>query len=181
MSFEKFKKAFGAPRPDSASTLADLEIDESADLSAFVKQVGGGIFKDGLLSLISVREEIDAYGGWEEKLPEGARLFGTSAFGWLFFTSTGSDLWLVDTQEDEVVDSRFSIAEFIGDKLPEKKTREMYLMEDLWKSWGGKLDDHRILAPAPAIALGGDWTKESIHPVKLKEYLALQAGVHGFA
>jgi hypothetical protein len=176
--FGRFREIFGRPSEGTASTAARPD---SPELAAFVRDVGGGIFCGGLLSLVSVREEIESYGGWEQRLPDGARLFGMSAFGWLFFTSTGEDLWLVDTQENDVVDSRFSITEFIADKLVEERTRAVYLMEPLWRSWGGVLDTRRILAPAPAIALGGTWSKENLHPVSLVEFLALQAGVHGFA
>jgi hypothetical protein len=160
MAFEKFVAWFGAPRKSTAVDLSRLGLEHSAGLKRFVSDVGGGVFADGFLSVGSVREVVPNLGGWERWLPPGCRLFGCSAFGFLMFTR-GEDVWIVDTQYGQVVESGLSIEETL-DEIAEPEAREEN-HESLFKAWNqlaGSLPDTCVLSPTPAIALAGHWSVE---------------------
>src|SRR5579871_5755561 len=107
MDFSLFKKTFGEPKRGTAADLRDLGLSHSAPLAEFVEQVGGGMFSGGLLSVVSVRERV-SLGGWETKVPPRTRPFFTSAFG-LLALSSGEDVWLADTQMNDVFEADMTI------------------------------------------------------------------------
>ena len=89
MAFDVFKDAYGKPEdgtaakrepvPDVIQPLADAGI--------------GGIYEDGLVSLLSKREGDGDLGAWSAHLPKGARLFGSTDFGTLFAAMTTRSGW----------------------------------------------------------------------------------------
>jgi hypothetical protein len=173
MSFEAFAAEFGTPRAGTAADLSALHLDASKPLQDFVAAVGGGVFADGLISVASVRENVGSLGGWETWLPAGARLFGTSAFGFLLVTR-GEDVWLVDTQYGQVVESDMTIPEVL-DQFAEPQTRDEYLRTPLFQLWNrmtGPLDPKSVLSPTPAISLGGQWSVETLSVTALPIHLS---------
>jgi hypothetical protein len=173
MTFDPFVAQYGAPRAETAASLADLGLAHSAGLEEFSEKVGGGVFADGFLSILSVREKVDGLGGWEAWLPEGSRLFGCGAFGFLMATR-GDDVWIVDTQYGQVIESDFTVPEFICE-LANAETRETHLRAsvfDAWSRMAGPLDSRSVLSPTPAIALGGNWAAASLSVMSLPVYLS---------
>ena len=176
MDFSLFIASFGKPLPGTAVQPAALGLGHSKGLNEFYRQVGGGLFGNGLLSLVSVREQLGNLGGWESSLPEEIHLFGTSAFG-LLMLSRGEDVWLVDTQMNDVFESEMPIDEFII-KLCDPEIREEHLRESLFQEWSRgvlTLDSKSILSPTPALALGGMWSREALSEMRLPEYLHFTA------
>lgn len=169
--WEAFVQVFGCPQAGSGVALEVVGLAHSATLRQFVGEVGSGVFTGGYLSLVSERETMASYGGWEEWLPAGARLFASTAFGFLAFTR-GEDLWLLDTQYGEIVESDNSLAEFIID-LCQLETRE-YLREPLFEEWQrlfGSLPFDSYLCPVPALALGGSWELGGLQAMKTTIFL----------
>src|SRR5215813_14203981 len=97
IDYTPFKTAFGSPKPGTAADLQALGLASSTALREFSSQVGGGMFQRGLISVISLREQVPNLGGWERGLPDGLKLFASSAFGFLLLTR-GEDVWIIDTQ-----------------------------------------------------------------------------------
>lgn len=173
MSFGAFEKEFGSAREGTAVALGTLGLEHSKSLADFVAQVGGGVFADGLLSVVSTRENVGDLGGWETWLPAGTRLFGCSAFGFLL-TSRGEDVWLVDTQYGQIVESDMAIPDVLAE-LAGSEMREEYLRASLFKAWNrmaGPLDSKSVLCPTPAIPLGGQWSVEALSVMSLPVYLS---------
>jgi len=174
-AYKNFKKVFGAPRAGSSIEPSRLRLDGSADLDAFAKEVGNGVFSDGLISIMSKRELVDGLGGWEAWLPKNARLFGSTAFGLLFITTTLEDVWLIDTQYGQVVESDFAVAEFI-EEFADTETRETYLKPDLFDIWNkmvGHLPDDAVLSPTPMIPMAGDWAPSSLSAMSMSVYISI--------
>jgi hypothetical protein len=176
MAFEQFLSEYGTPQPRTGAELAQLGLEQSKGVVDFVSAVGGGIFDNGLISIASVREAIPGLGGWERWLPPGSRLFGCSVFG-VLLTTVRDDLWLVETQYGQVVESDFTFSKFI-DTLAEPATRDEILQAPLFRAWhelGGRLEPTQVLCPTPAPALGGSWAIESLSPMSLPVYLSFTA------
>lgn len=170
--FEQFLHAFGYPEVGSGVPLETIGLAHSETLRQFVDEVGSGLFAGGFLSLVSKREQTEGFGGWEDWLPQGTRLFASTACGFLAFTK-GEDLWLIDTQYGEIVESDFSLAEFIID-LCQTETRE-YLREPLFKEWQRlfvSLPFDSYICPVPAISLGGNWNLSSLQTMKAPIFLS---------
>jgi len=167
MEYKSFVEVFGLPRHETSVDLSTLKLDHSPDLERFATEVGGGIFADGLLSLISIREQVLSLGGWEYWLPANARLFGCSGFGLLMATQ-GNDVWI------QVVESSFTIQEFIVElSTPDVRVEE--LREDLFKQWNrctGPLPASSVLCPTPALALGGSWDVSTLSVMTCPVYLS---------
>jgi len=181
MKFESFVREYGTPKPDTAADLARLRLDHSAGLRELSTEVGAGVFGGGFISLMSVREAVDSLGGWERWLPAGARLFGCSAFGVLMTTTTGEDVWIVDTQYGQVVESDDTIEDFIG-VLATPDCRETVLREPLFKLWNevvGGLPPTSVLSPTPALPMGGRWSVDTLNIVTLAVYLSFTAQLFG--
>lgn len=80
---------------------------------------------------------------------------------------------MIDTQYGEIVESDFSLAEFIID-LCQTETRE-YLREPLFKEWQSlfsSLSFDSYLCPVPAIPLGGNWNLSSLQTMKAPIFLS---------
>lgn len=173
MAFEPFKREYGVPQQDTAVDLERLRLGHSAGLRQIVSEVGGGTFAGGFLSLVSVRECVEDLGGWEAWLPTGSRLFGCSAFGFLM-TTRGEDVWVIDTQYGEVVESDQTIQRFI-ETLATPGSRDEILRKplfDLWNEMVGGVPPSSVLCPTPAIPLGGTWTVTSLSVMSLPVYLS---------
>jgi hypothetical protein len=173
MSFEAFTKEFGQPRAGSGAELAALGLEHSKPLQQFVAEVGGGVFADGLISVVSTREDVRDLGGWEAWLPPKARLFGCGAFGFLLATQ-GTDVWLVDTQYGQVIESDIPIEPLLL-QMTESQSRDEDLREPLFKLWNrmmGPLDSKSVLSPTPAIPLAGQWSVETLSVMTLPVYLS---------
>lgn len=171
--FEAFANKYQKPKANTGVSLEQLGLGESESLKHFMQEVGGGIFEGGFLSIVSVREQLLSYGGWEYWLPKEARLFASSAFGFLAFTQ-GEDLWLIDTQYGQVIESDCTLVEFIND-LASEEAREM-LQAELFNQRlriGGSLNPEEFLCPVPMIPLGGVWDTISLQPMKNSIYLSL--------
>ena len=173
MSFDAFAAEFGKPHAGTSVDLSALHLEASKPLQDFVATVGGGVFSDGLISVASVRESVSSLGGWEAWLPARTRLFGTSAFGFLLATR-GEDVWLVDTQYGQVVESDMPITEVL-EQFADPQTRDEYLRTPLFQLWNrmtGPLDSKSVLSPTPAIPMGGQWSVETLSVMTLPVYLA---------
>lgn len=173
MSFEAFVQEFGRPRAGTGVALATLKLGHSKPLQAFVAEVGGGVFADGLISIASTREDVLELGGWQAWLPAGARLFGCGAFGFLL-TTRGEDVWLVDTQYGQVIESDMSIPQLLT-QLTDPGSRDEDLRAPLFNFWNrmtGPLDPKSVLCPTPAIPLGGQWSVETLSVMTLPVYLS---------
>jgi len=171
--FEEFIQQYGTPQPGTGVELASLGLAHSAGLKQFSAEVGGGSFADGLLSVLSMRERVSDLGGWEHWLPAGSRLFACSAFGFLMVT-TGEDVWLVNTQYGEILETELSIPESLL-QCTAPSTREEILQSrlfGLWSQMAGPLPHDSVLSPTPAIALGGTWTATTLSVMTLPVYLS---------
>lgn len=174
--FEDFKKAMGAPAPGTAATLDELGLSRSSTLRTFGEEVGFGSFKDGLFSIVSVREKLPGVGGWERVYPDGIRVFASSAFGWLWLTTTGEDVWMLEANYGTVGNTDMPMAEVIN-MLADPRIREEHLHEKLFKQYGITIKPTSVLSPTPAIALAGYWSPECLREVRLPEFLAFTAGL----
>jgi len=174
--FEAFINSYEQPISDTTANLTKLGLIQSQSLQNFITEGGGGIYANGALSLLSVREEIDNLGGWEIWLPENSQLMGCSAFGTLFLTG-GEDLWIIDTQYGQVIESDWPLAMFIN-SLAEQEQRDDFLHESLYKDWlalGQILPNTSVLCPTPALALGGQFDLISLSIMSLSVYLSFTA------
>lgn len=180
MDLSRFKALYGTPKPGTAASLKDLGLAHSASLREFARQLDGGIFERGFLSVLSVREKVPDLGGWESVLPPGARLFAMTAFGVLFVTSTGEDIWLVDTQMGHVGEADLTMEALFNERLADPSVRSESLREELFRDWAGEygeVDADKVLAPVPAIALAGNWWADSLQQYRVPEYLSFTAGL----
>lgn len=178
MLFEQFQKVYGKPKELTGVSVNSLGLSNSESLREFESEIGGGIFSDGLISLLSVREQVNTLCGWEKYLPDGMKLFGTSAFGFLMLTS-GEDLYLIDTQYGEIVESDYSLKEFINSLGSIDIIQEIIKVAqfELWNTIGGKLKANEVLNPTPAIALGGTFEVIFLKPMSLEIYLSFTGGL----
>jgi hypothetical protein len=168
--FEPLRRAFGSPQPGTASAVGADEIPTLRQLHA---EGVAGIYAGGLLSLLSRREELPELYGWEALVPEGARLIGSTAFGWLVLEA-GQRISLVDAQTGEVLPVALSLGDFILE-LRQPQIREGLLREELFTKWrarGNALQPTEVVSPTPAIMLGGDWSIERLRPAPLAVVLA---------
>jgi hypothetical protein len=171
--FSAFVEQYGRPQASTAVELELLGLEHSVGLKQFSTEVGGGIFADGLLSLISVRERVDGLDAWQPWLPSGSRVFACSAFGFLMVT-TGDDVWIVNTQYGEIMETDYSIQEAIlqcAAKTTKDEILQSWLVE-IWNEMAGPLPLDSVLCPTPAIALGGTWTATTLSAMTLPVYLS---------
>jgi hypothetical protein len=176
VAFETFTAEFGHAQPGTAADPAELGLAHSAGIAQFVDEVGGGVFSEGFLSLVSSREAIDGLEGWERWVPVGSRLFGCSAFG-VLLTTRGDDVWVVDTQDGEVVESDVALVDVI-DVLATPASRDEVMRFPLFREWrerGGALAPTEVLNPVPPLAFGGDWAVDRLSRVSLPVYLSITA------
>lgn len=172
--FEMFEEKFGKAAEGTASSLSALALPPSDDLAAFDREVGFGVFRGGLFSVVSVRENVPDLAGWERVLRANARLFASTAFGVFFFTTTGEDVLVLETQYGSVVESEMRIAEVL--KLyTDDAFRESQLRSPIFERFGNQLAPTSVLCPCPAIALGGQW--DIMQAMPLHEYLGFTAGL----
>jgi hypothetical protein len=172
-----FVECFGRPQQETGA-LKSLGLEDSDSIREFDRDVGCGVFADGLLSVGSIRESDVDLCGWASWVPNDARLFASSAFGILYLTR-GDDVWVVDTQEGVVVQSNLSIVELILQLTTPELIRGS-LRGELFAQWidrCGALPSRSVLCPTPALALGGSWAVESLAPVTLAVYLAFTSAL----
>jgi hypothetical protein len=175
MRFSSFVDEFGTPRVNSGVSPTALGLNEFGELAEFARDVGGGVFGDGLVSFCSKREVVDGLGAWSSWIPGSPKLFGTSAFGMLFVTSNQQDVWLIDTQYGQVVESDFSFTEFVN-AFADPDIKAEYLKPELFSVWlkmGTALPDDSVLVPTPMIPLGGNWAASSLSVSKLSVYISI--------
>lgn len=171
-----FTSCFGAPAASTGVSAADLGLAHSDVIRGWTEAGDAGVYRSGLVSICSVRENGGDLGPWARYLPAGARLFASSAFGFLYVT-TGEDLWVVDPQNGQVVESDVPLDE-LPDLLCDPGVREDFLREELfgiWSELSGEALGSQWLSPTPAIALGGDWTVASLRPSSSGVYLSFTA------
>ncbi len=172
-----FVSVFGSPLANTGVSAADLGLAHSLVLLAWTERGEGGVYRSGLFSLCSVRENGGNLGPWARVLPPGARLFASSAFGFLFVT-TGDDLWIVNPQEGQVVESDVPLVE-LPDLLCEPSVLEDFLREELFEAWheaSGETLDRQWLCPTRGpMPLGFEWTASSLEAMSLAVFLSFTA------
>lgn len=163
MATQDFINTFGNPLPGTAVPASALRL---ADNVLRFSPGPHGIFRHGLLSICSTRENDGDLGAWSAYLPAGSRLFASSAFGFLFALAKEA-LWVVDPHYGQVVESDIGLAEFWS-MLSEPSLRQDHLREPLFAQWQALnpqplTDDW--LCPTPAIALAGQWQVSTLKPM----------------
>jgi hypothetical protein len=177
VTFDAFRGFFGGPQPGTGVALAALGLDGFPFLRDFARDVGGGLFHDGMLSVASRREQVAILDDWRRALPDGARHFATSGLGDLFLITTDGTIHWVDTQRAEL--ARLDVApDRFFDWLAEPPQRNTYLGEKLWDQRFAVLEADEVLGFAPALVLGGPVDWGNLEKVKLREHLALLAALH---
>ena len=172
--FELFAEKFGTPHEGTSASLVELALPPSADLETFGKEVGFGVFRGGLFSVVSTREKIPDLSGWERVLRANARLFASTAFGVFFFTTTGENVLVLETQYGSVVESNMGIGEVLN-LYTDDAFRESELREPIFERFENQIAPTSVLCPCPAIALGGQW--DIVQEMSLHEYLGFTAGL----
>jgi len=173
--FAAFKQAMGTPEPGTAATLDELRLSQSSTLRTFGQEVGFGRFKKGLFSVVSVRERLPDLGGWERVLPANARPFASSAFGVLFLSVTGEDVWVLETQYGSVTESDMPMVDVLN-LFADEKVREEELRQSLFDQCVD-IKPTCVLSPTPAIALAGYWSWECMREMSMGIYLSFTAGL----
>jgi hypothetical protein len=172
VAFDAVIAAYGRPASGTAAKAPE-------GVEAIVEAGLSGIYAGGALSLASVREEA-GLGPWSRWLPAGAQLFGTTGFGTLFVVA-GEDLYLVDTQYGQVIDSEPDLEYFL-EAASSRETREELFHEPLFQTWvehNEPLEPTDVLSPTPALPLGGEWVASQLQPAHLSVYLQLLAQCFG--
>ena len=172
--FDLFATKLGRAGQDTASSLAELALPPSTALESFEREVGFGVFRGGLFSVVSVREKVPDLGGWERVLRANAKLFASTAFGVFFFTTTGKNVLVLETQYGSVVESDMDISEVLN-LYTDDAFRSEELREPLFQRFGHGLAPTSVLCPCPAIALGGQW--DLVEEMSAHVYLAFTAGL----
>ena len=173
MATHPFIRAFGEPLPGTALPVSALGLADSV-----LRHSPGphGVFRSGLLSICSARENGGDLGAWSPYLPPGTRLFASSAFGFLFALA-GEALWVIDPHYGQVVESDVGLADFWS-MLSEPALRQDHLREPLFAQWRA-LNPQPLsadwLCPTPAIALAGQWTVSTLKPMTPALLLSLTA------
>lgn len=163
MEMDPFTHAFGEPLPGTAVAAATLGLAATVTQPSPAKR---GVFRSGLLSICSYRENGGDLGAWAAYLPPGARLFASSAFGFLFALA-GEALWVINPHYGQIVESDVGLPEFWS-MLSEPALREEHLREPLFAQWLALNPQPLIadwLCPTPAIALAGDWRVSTLKPM----------------
>lgn len=176
--FQNFSETFGTPYPGSAVGLRELGLQTSDALKCFINPDLHGLFHHGLLSIASVREQSGDLGPWAQFVPHGTRLFASSAFGFLFTTS-GSDLWVIDPIAGQVVESDIPLEE-LPDLLCDADVRHDFLKESLFQDWYSlnKMDLLNYwLCPTPVPAFGGSWSLNSLRKIDPIFFLSFTAQI----
>lgn len=163
MGIDPFTLAFGEPLPCTAVPASTLGLADSVTQSSPNRQ---GVFRSGLLSICSCRENGGDLGAWATYLPPGARLFASSAFGFLFALA-GDAIWVINPHYGQIVESDVGLPEFWS-MLCEPALRKVHLQEPLFTQWLALNRQPLIadwLCPTPAIALAGDWRVSTLKPM----------------
>lgn len=178
MDLSRFEALFAAPQSGTSLAPSDMGLADSPAFAGADLMRCTGLFREGLLSVCSPRENGGALDAWGRYLPPGARLLASSAFGFLF-VACGPGLWVVDPQAGQVVESDVPLAELF-DLLCDPDLREDFLRESLFDDWR-KLSDEPLvqhwLCPSPAIALGGNWSLASLVRMPTGPFLSFTAGL----
>lgn len=163
MATQAFIQTFGEALPGTAVAASALGLHDSVLRFSPGPQ---GVFRNGLLSICSTRENGGDLGAWGPYLPPGTRLFASSAFGFLFALA-GEALWVIDPHYGQVVESDVSLSN-LWSVLSESALRRDHLREPLFAQWQA-LNPQPLttdwLCPTPAIALAGHWTVSTLKPM----------------
>ncbi|HWU86494.1 MAG TPA: T6SS immunity protein Tdi1 domain-containing protein [Kofleriaceae bacterium] len=172
---EEFRKFFGPPQLATGVPLMDLGLERFWFLKDFEREVGGGIFRSGMLSVASRREQVAELDDWRKLMPPGAGHFATNGLGDLFVvTPEGNAILWIETQYAKV--SRLDVrAEQFFDWLAQPEQRQKYLAEKLWDLRFADLQPDEVLGFVPALALGGPMDWGNLEKVKLREHLGILA------
>ena len=163
MATHLFINTFGQPLPSTAVAASTLGL---ADSVLRFSPGPHGVFRHGLLSICSTRENGGDLGAWSAYLPPGTRLFASSAFGFLFALADEA-LWVIDPHYGQVVESDVGLADF-WPMLSEPTLRRDHLREPLFAQWQALNPQPLIadwLCPTPAIALAGQWRVSTLKPM----------------
>ena len=175
IDWSAFTASFGAPRAGTGVALGALALLDADFLVDFVGSVGGGIFRDGLLSIASVREKRVRLGRWEHVVPIGSRLIATSGLGDLFVYTPRGRVQTLFTQIGLALEFPGDPAQFFADFLPQPNVRKTFLKEALVSAARGKLADREVFIHTPVPALGGPGCAEDLRPCSIDVYLSLVA------
>jgi hypothetical protein len=171
-----FQNTFGKPQDGTAAPLIDLRLDGVSFLEEFQREVGGGVFLDGMFSVGSRREVGLGLEPWLRLVPEGSRHFGTSGFGDLLFHTPEEQIVRVRTQYGDTVAVPVPPDGFF-DWITEPRPMSEVLNYPLWDARCASLAPDEVLAFTPALALGGSGSWETLAPVKLREHLGVLASI----
>lgn len=162
--YKAFSDAFGKPMEGTA---AMGETAGLPDLAAFADAIGGGVFAEGFLSVLSVRERACRPNPWLGPLPEGTFHVATSAFGCLL-AADGKQAFAIDVLLGNVMRTELSIGDALL-RLAEAESCDDMLNQPLFEQWrevtGGSLEADKVLIPAPLPVLGGELALDTIRPV----------------
>lgn len=176
MAFEAFHHYFGQPATGTAVPLAALQLENVAFLVDFVETVGGGLFRDGMLSVVSKREQVLVLDPWARLVPQRSRHFATTGLADLFFVTPDEKIAWIETQYGNAHNLDVRPGEFF-EWIAEEGHRRRYLAEDLWNERCAVLSPGEVLAFAPALALGGPADWGNLERVQAREHLALLAQI----
>jgi hypothetical protein len=174
MVLDAFKRSFATPAPGTGVPLGQLGLDGFAFLVELARELGCGMFQQGMLSVASRRERDAAPDQWRALVPQGARHFATTGLGDLFFVTPPASIVWIETQYGRV-EAVPMAAERFFDWLAGPEQQRKYLAAELWEQRCAELAPDEVLAFVPALALGGavDWG--NLEKVKLREHLSLLA------
>jgi hypothetical protein len=171
-----FQNTFGRPEEGTAAHLIDLGLDGVSFLEAFQREVGGGVFLDGMFSVTSRREVGLFLEPWLRLVPEGSRHFATTGFGDLLFHVPEAQIVRLRTQYGDIVAVPVPADGFF-DWITEPRPMSEVLNYPLWDARCASLASDEVLSFTPALALGGSASWETLAPVKLREYLGVSASI----
>jgi hypothetical protein len=171
-----FRNTFGKPQEGTAAHFRDLRLDGVGFLEEFQREVGGGVFLDGMFSVGSRREMGLALEPWLRLVPEGSRHFATTGFGNLLIQTPETQIVRVRTQYGDTVAVPAPPDRFF-DWITEPRPMSEVLDYPLWDARCASLAPDEVLSFTPALALGGSGSWETLTPVKLREHLDVQASL----
>jgi hypothetical protein len=164
--FADFTRAYGDAAPGTGAFDALEPQGLGSDLRDFESEVGSGVFADGFISVMSVRERACKPNPWLAETPEGAIHVATSAFGCLVVAAQGRAL-VVDILLGNVMHTDLSAGDALL-RLAEAETQGELLHRPLFRRWrevtGATLKPDQILVTAPLPVLGGQLALDTITP-----------------
>ena len=176
MAFDAFRQYYGEPFAGTDVPLATLGLEHVRFLVDFVQDVGAGVFRDGMFSVVSQRERVSEIGPWGALVPPRSRHFATSGLADLFFVTPDETIAWIETQYGHAFELAVRPSEFF-DWIAGEDPRRRYLAQELWDERCAILEPDEVLAFAPALALGGPVDWGNLERVRVREHLALLAQI----